>query len=218
MKSPSPSLEDLAKRVAQLERERRYTRAIGLLILLGAVALPAAFATPVDGVKSILAERFIFTDKEGKQRGMLGVENDGSPVLIFSDRQGKQRLVLGVRAQEEYPTISLLDQDEKDRVNLMITPQKHPALYFLSAEEQTRLLLQTQPDGSPSLCLCDPKGDAQCILQTLPDGSSGLSFYDDEQEVKFRSGRLNMGLSPKGIPSLRFLRKDGTVQSDLPNP
>jgi hypothetical protein len=84
----------LLVRVTRLERQNRFWKITGLLMLLAAVfSLTANVKAQVDpSVKAptttVEAQTFLLKDSAGKMRGKMTVDNDRHPVLEFYDLDG----------------------------------------------------------------------------------------------------------------------------------
>lgn len=80
--------------VTKLERQNRFWKVAGLLMLLTAVfSLAANVKAQVDhGVKAptttVEAQTFLLKDSAGKMRGKMTVDSDRHPVLEFYDLDG----------------------------------------------------------------------------------------------------------------------------------
>ena len=71
-----PSLQTLARRLDELERENRRLKAGALLALLGLVAAGVMGQASLSGPPTVEAQRFYVRDGDGKARALL--DADGS--------------------------------------------------------------------------------------------------------------------------------------------
>jgi len=79
-----------------LRSVQRQVRMLRLFTALLAVALVLSMIVPV---REIRANRFVLLDDEGRQRGVLRVQ-DGVPGLLLQDAAGSWRAVLSVNEAE----------------------------------------------------------------------------------------------------------------------
>jgi hypothetical protein len=85
-----PSLQTLARRLDELERENRRLKAAALLALLGLVAAGVLGQASLSGPPTVEAQRFYVRDGDGKARALL--DADG---LAFLDPDGRARTLVG---------------------------------------------------------------------------------------------------------------------------
>ena len=72
-------IDALAERVERLERENRYLRRMGAVVLIGALVLLGGGAYLADGPKTVEAKEFVLRDRDGKERLEMFVGPDGTP-------------------------------------------------------------------------------------------------------------------------------------------
>ena len=150
------TVESLAQRVAQLERENRRWR-VGLIlavVLLVAAGVPAwtwSAVTP----EEIRAKRFVLVDDAGNERGSLGFLGAGEPWLSLSNRAGDEvSLVIG----NEGPKLSLWTSDRQRNVQLGILSGGSPVLQLNRPPFSRIELVLTKDSDEPRVLLRDARG------------------------------------------------------------
>jgi len=124
---------------------------------------------------SVVAEKFILVDAEGKQRAVLGLSGSGAAGLWAFDTDGRQRLWVGVGDQQE-PVLSLTSRGGVTRLGIVDT------------ETVCGMVIKTN-DGKP---LVNIIGNS-----TESNPMSGIVLYDpsDEQSMSvFFQGRSTQGI------------------------
>lgn len=151
-----PTMEGLARRVEQLERDNRRWRrgaTLGLLLLVSGGLLGQAPVVP-GAAKALEAEQFNLRDGRGNLRGSLGAATDGTASLVLYNTAGMRQAGLGVLSDG---TASLF----------LGSPAGHTA---------TELTLYR--DGTPSLVVRDRAGKTRVLLGAAADGQPFIYFLD----------------------------------------
>lgn len=191
------TLDTLVPRLDRLERENRYLKLAGTILLLalaagGAMGQAVAKAVP----KVVEAERFVLRDTTGKPRARLSLLPDGGTGLTLFDQNGKARAGLGL-LPDGWPALTLVDQNGKLRAKLSLLPDGRPALTLADQNEKPRALLSLyQPDGGPALDLFDQNEKPRAVLgQTALETATGtleqrpassLVLFDRDGKVIWR--------------------------------
>ena len=137
-----PTMEGLARRVEQLERDNRRWRrgaTLGLLLLVSGGLLGQAPVVP-GAAKALEAERFNLRDGRGNLRGSLGAATDGTASLVFYNTAGMRQAGLGV------------------------LPDGTASLFLGSPAGHTATELTLYRDGTPSLVVRDRRRPAFYLL------------------------------------------------------
>ncbi|MFQ5989797.1 MAG: hypothetical protein ACE5K9_07775 [Candidatus Methylomirabilales bacterium] len=180
-----PTVESLARRLDQMERQNRCLMRLGAMTLIGMAALALmGQATPV--VKEVEAERFVLRDASGMRRGVLGVGSDGVATLALVGAEAKAQLVL------------------------LVGPRGRPALWFHDKTGIRRIALGTLADGSPRLSLFDNAGKRRIIVDTLADGRGGLYLLDRNGQL-----RATLGSVTDGAAALKLNDTQGRIRAGL---
>lgn len=155
-------LEDLNRRIADLERSRRWARNLVLLLtcLLVSVAAgrdgvsssPAAGATPGSGRDILVAEEVHLRDAGGRLR------------VLISARAG----------------ISLLDEDGRPRAVLSLDASG-PGLLLYGETSRTGSSMTVSGDG-PAMAMRDGGGRTRILLAAIDDGPALLLSDENERE------------------------------------
>ena len=90
------------ERLARLERQNRWMKAAGAVLVLVFVGVLLAGAGQDKDKPKVLdevrAKAFVVVDKDGKDRASLSCQKDGASFLGMRDQDGKVRVSLRVRS------------------------------------------------------------------------------------------------------------------------
>lgn len=211
----------LVERLEQLERQNQRFKIAGIAVVIGGFILVMGGADQNAPPKVVKAEQIILHDKEGKERAVFAVDQEGSPKLEFHDKEGKVRIAIGI--EQIGPNIMITDKNNKGKIILLVNefgasqldmedpdgdqlsllaagkPDNRTAMTFGDAKRGTLLQIANQPDGFGSgISFCDKNGDARLNMGTNQDGSSDAIFQDKTGEKRFI-----LGAEPDGTPFLK---------------
>lgn len=120
----------------RLEAQNRRWRFGALVVAVGfMITVGAAFfivTTTTSQVKTVTAQKFEVVDESGKVRAVLGLGEEGRPLLSFTDMNGSNRAALFV-GQGESPGLALFDANKESRVGLFLVAGGEPTLEFYDA-------------------------------------------------------------------------------------
>jgi hypothetical protein len=104
-------------RIAGLERQLRWHRRIGALIVLGLVAFVAVGAASSRSAKfyGVEARAFILVNEKGETVGGLGADDDGNAALTLGP-PGKPRVILMDNPDNSY--LAITDKQYTPRVRI----------------------------------------------------------------------------------------------------
>lgn len=166
----------LAERVRLLEQQNNRLRRLGLVLLLllwGAGI--AALAYSVNRRDRLVVRELVLVDEQGQPRALWGVKSQPQgrgAYLLFYDDQHRERGALGVDA-EGWPLLALLGSDEKPRLALRLDHRGLPVCVFSDTQYRPRARCQADSDGSIGWHFLN--GDGQTVSQ-LPAASSGATL------------------------------------------
>jgi len=165
------------KRLEKLERENRWMRRAGTVVL--AVAATVLLVGQGKGEKLPDLEVWSLTVKgeKGEVRVKLGTAADGSAYTELHDQAGGVRLSLRTAANGA-PHLRLMDQAGKHRAVLRVFLD---GSVFLALHDG--LLLRTAAKGSPSILFTEGQGSVRTSLGIANDGSPALALKDAEGNV-----------------------------------
>src|SRR5947209_3129688 len=96
-----PTIEAVIGRLDGLERENRRLRWIAGGLLVGVVVLGAvAIFGPDRARRTLVAERLVIRDREGRVRASFGLDASGLPGLKIFDRRGLEQIELGIPSED----------------------------------------------------------------------------------------------------------------------
>jgi hypothetical protein len=149
---PTPTVEAVAERLDGLERQNHRMLWIVAGLFLTSVVIAAEMRrtmSPRPGV--VEAKQVVIRDKEGRLRGVFGLDATEQPGLKMFDGNGREQVALEIPC-ENSSTLAFFDRGE------------------------TRLLLDSSADGSSALRLYDKEQQSSSSLFMWPDGRTGMSF------------------------------------------
>ena len=153
----APSLEALAGRVENLERENRWLKRIGGASILGFLSLIAMGTGAFRSPREITAERFVLNDASGHARARLELRPDG-------------------------PALSLLAPDHRDQV-LLQAMNNGPSTLLYHHGSEVRTSLSDYPGIGPSLILFDHNRHSKAEFYVRDQGDSGLTLHRYQRGV-----------------------------------
>ena len=167
-----------------------------------------------------------FYDAAGQVRGIIGIDENESPLVRLLDRAGQSRLSAVVQDGDALVIVG----NEAAQSGLFGTADGSPLLSFFEAG-RNRLRLQVAQDGSPSLRLFDGDG-RQSIGMTVGASEAPLVTLHDQGQLRAAFGvqeqaallnladaqrvRLVVGVARDGRPSVSFLGENGQLVQELP--
>ncbi len=216
--------------------------AVGGMLVGGAVAAQGAqvvTATQVNLVDSsgqlraVLAGRdergmasLSFYDEAGQVRGILGIEDGGTPVLRLLTAQGQSRVQAFVENEDGFVVVG----DEAGNSALLGAVGDTPML-SLGDGQRVRVRMQLGPDGTPAIGLFDDEARRSMTLETDNVGAPFITLYEagrprttigiTQQTAVLNMSdaqgtRLVMGVAENGRPSISFLNENGEVIQEFP--
>jgi hypothetical protein len=166
-----PTIELLAARLDQMERERRRARRRAALACVGAFCLLGMGADPT--TDRLFARTFAVVDLAGNLRGTFGVGPDGMPSLALMDKAKRVRLMIAV-GTDGTPAVTLVDRDQSPRALLSLA-ENAPGFTLMDPGGKGRLYAGLNPDDhSPFLKLMDANDTVRIEADLEKDGSPGF--------------------------------------------
>ncbi len=143
----------LELRIATLERQNKQIRRLGLTTLAIVLALFQLSASPTSHAAptQLRAERFVLTDSNGTERGILELDDNQCPRLVFRDSEGGERLIVAADPQTAY--VLLKDQTNKNRLGLAV--DGYPHLMLHDEQQSPRIHASVGAKGAPTILLGD---------------------------------------------------------------
>jgi len=135
--SAEPTIEQLSRRITQLERNLRSVGFVLIVAIVAAflLALWQLLAHKNVEAERVIAEGFFLRGPDGKNRALMSSLPDGGTGFSMADNKGV------------------------DRMTLAILPNGAPSLGLFDETGKTlRAMLSTDPSGTPALTLFDAQG------------------------------------------------------------
>ncbi len=176
-----PTMETLARRLDQVERENRRMKQAGV-VALAVIAAVVLMGQSTGGkvAKVVEAEKFVLKDKDGKIRAIFGL-GVGHPVLT----------------DPTAPHLSFYDKQSKPRIKLALDIDGTPEL-LLGDKKRAYAHLYLELNGNAWLEMVGMKSRAYGGKE-LKQGSSIWMFAGYDPFLKlFNSGNVRVGLSGRG--------------------
>jgi len=204
------TMETLARRLDQVERENRRLNRAGVVALAVIAAVVLMGQATGNVAKVVEAEKFVLRDADGKGRARLESLPSGLVRLALLDKDENIQSVLGVGivgtpslvlAGRNSKTIlttrflSVSGKGGKSRLTLAVLPSGAQSLVLTDNTARTRAELAIEVDGSPTFGLFDRTGTARAIL-----GSTSLENEETGViEKRPESSLVLFGNDGKGI-------------------
>jgi len=199
--------DDIAARVARLERQNWRFKVGAMTAGLGAALLLLASARSAGHVRILQATELRLTDPTGALRGSLSADRTGAQLLL-KDSTGKNRARLRV-ADDGTPRLELLDRMERVRLGMALDRDGAATAHLDDDAAHARIRLSTAGDGSAHVELSDG-AKKRAAMEVLADGSAGLAIFDKEE-----SARVRAGVTDDGSPAVKLIDGDGTLRASL---
>ena len=145
-------MEDVEKRLERLERSLRRVKLAAVVLVVAAGAL--ALLGQAGPQKTVIAERFVMQDPQGRQRLIIGMVPEG-PSLGIYDERGVARLFAAIA--KDRPFVSLNDGNNKARAELAIDSGQNAVLKLRDARENERLAAGVDEKGVAQVKFSDEK-------------------------------------------------------------
>jgi len=138
---------------AKWKKVRLKQAGLALFVVIGLGSL-SGLGTPK--ARTVEAEKFVVRDKQGKERAVLGVENDGTVGLWLQDKE------------------------EGMRVALDLFPEGSSDLGLHDRDGNVRAWLRVLDDGSAELSMNRKTGKPSVMIRMSPAGESTFILFDAE--------------------------------------
>jgi hypothetical protein len=126
------------------------------------IVMGAPVPDPPQGKRVFPANGITFQDAKGKERGGLGILDDGR--IVYA-----------------------LDSENCDRVGLFVFPDGRAGLLVNDDHMNGRLLLQTEQDGTASLRFLDAAAKERMVLGMDKGGAASIQIKDADGKTAFRA-------------------------------
>jgi len=174
-----PNVDDIGRRLSQLEREHRALKWSGLV--------GATLQNTPAVAEEIRARRFVLMDPAGKQRGVWAVFPDTVDLETFELKQ-QDMVALDMRTKgntarmavaAESAGVSFSNLTGARALTVMRSDGTVGTTMSRSgAGRQETLAIRVKPDGEAGFSLQDDDGRSRIQLSVASDGSPYLSFLD----------------------------------------
>ncbi len=134
------------QRLERLERQNRWMKRIGMLVLAVAAAVLLSGQAKGKAWQHLEVSSLTLMDKDGMAGASLSLFGTGTPHLLLHDKNGKKRVWLGVN-RDGSPALDLYDKNVNKRATLGVTT---------TVDKRTGAETKT---AESTLTLFDAKGD-----------------------------------------------------------
>jgi len=187
-----------------------------LVVTVAAVAYAAGQAKAVPVAEVVRARRFELVDADGKERAVLRIAAEGTPMLVLWDNNGKVSAGLGL-GPDGSPNLALVDANGKGSVLLSSS-----SLVLFDGNRRYRVTLGLTSNNAPSLSFWGEKGEARAVLSLNPDSGPSLELYDEKGKSRAALGATDLEAARTGTvekrpeSSLVLFDKEGKVLWQAP--
>jgi hypothetical protein len=226
---PNLTVEAVAERLDGLERQNHRTLWIVAALFVAGVAIAAEMRrsmSPRPGV--VEAKRVVIRDKEGRLRGVFGLDETQQPGLKMFDGHGREQVALGIPCDDR-SSLMFFDKGEA-RLVMDASGDGSSAFQFYAKGQQSTSSLFMWPDGRTGLCFKMAKNGL--VMGVQPDGRSALYTTDGSGTENGRIGAetvndrtLGLDLSPivatpepPPAPTPHLTQPGAALLSDKPTP
>lgn len=188
-----PTIEDLAQRLDDLERQNLWLKRVGAVAIFGGLVLVALGTDWVRSPKQVTAEKFVLRDASGRARANLELRPDGAPTLAFLAPDGRDQVVL--RAGVDGSSSLEYFEAGSRRSSLANVLGVGSSLDLHNRSPRSGARMYMSQDGRSGINF---KRDLRGVgMEVHADGDAHLSFLD-----RLGRERGGMGLEPDGTLSL----------------
>ena len=181
---------DLEGRLRRLERQNRRLRLVlysGLIALAGAVVM--AQTRPA---RTVEAQSFVVRDGAGNVRGVLGLNEEGTPRLaMYQAAQDIESVFLGML--NEIPIFTM------QRLGHRFQAQLSEGQFFVRGNNGAMLVNLESPDASGGFSLRDRFGTPRARIN-WPGREASFGLYSPEGETRVVAAIDAMGTASIGLP------------------
>lgn len=220
----TPEMQALTRRLEELEKQVAH---------LEALAVERSDADRTEAARTVNAQTFIVTDKNGVRRAELGMsvpagETEEHPWLGLFDADGNVRACFGVDGGG-LPWLEFYDEGQKSVLNILVDEHgpriglfhgnREPGVHVALSEGGPRISLSDE-EGKPAVVISLPKEGPQMSLFSV-NGNLHLSSFRYGPEIALASsggkGDLTLGVSASGSKQL-FMGEHGNEAQPAPGP
>jgi hypothetical protein len=192
MTPETTDLHAITQRLDRLERQNRWLKRLGAIVLVALGAVIAMGQAPAK--RTVVADEFVLKDSTGMKRAVLELER-GQPMLTLFDANGKDRTLLGT------DFISFMDSNNVPRALFGVG-----TMNFLSPSGEQRVSL-----GEERIAFQDSSGVERVSL-----GSSNAIAYKlvggGTQVLGQGPGLMLFGADKKAMVDLREMPQGASLQ------
>lgn len=170
------TLEDLASRLARLERANLRWRRLATVAFLGlTIVLLTGQVQSRSG--PIETEQLTIRDASGRVRVLIKPLEDGATVLTFRDELERDRLAIGV-LDNGTPMLSLYDEHRRRRLAVGVFSPDASGLHLYGRDGTPRAALAVRPNDFAALEFNGKDGAARALVTLDDSNPPRLSVLD----------------------------------------
>lgn len=141
-------MDDVTREIRQLKRSAWLWRGAGLIAIAWGFFRPVGAVEPQGRpLKSVRAEALIVVDDKGRDRIVLGCEDDGPDITLF-DGKGHGRIQATV-SDGTGPFVALMGSKSKGRLQLGVSPGGAEAAHIDTLDDKGNAYPLIGKDGRP---------------------------------------------------------------------
>ena len=177
----------LEQRVAKLERQNRWLRTGGVVLIAGVAFVFLIAQAGERELPDLIANSLTLKDIDGNVRGAFGPGPNGSFALSLRDKSDNLRGCFGL-GQDGPAGLDLFDRDGRKRVAVEVLSMQEdvPVLWFIGEDGVVRAALALS-GGMPVLSLHDKDNTTRGAFWVGQDGTPGLDLRDEDGNVTWQA-------------------------------
>jgi hypothetical protein len=201
--------QNLRERIYRIESQLRLWKALFALPIVALVILFCGGSKLLEDIPQLVKAQtgFMVSDKEGRTRIFLGVDDAGQWGLHFMDEKGAHRLALGINQKDKLKSWGLMVRDEQNDYSFHgCLDEGSNGLHFFK-NDVARLSVGRNPKGYPGLVVRDEDG-SQRLLFGESDKPETAHSYGVRMSDKKQKTHVQLTVTDRGDPALQFFDTD----------
>ena len=201
--------QHLRERIYRIESQLRLWKVLFALPILALVILFCGGSKFLEDIPRLVKAQsgFMVSDKEGRMRIFLGVDDAGECGLHFMDENGVKRLALGsndVLLKNKQKNWGLVVVDKQNDYSFQgCFDDGSNGLHFLK-NDVARLSVGQSPKGYPVLIVRDEDGNQRLLLGESDNPAEAVHPYGFRVTDKAQKNHVQLSVAERGNAALQF--------------
>jgi hypothetical protein len=197
--------QNLRERIYRIESQLRLWKVLFALPILALVILFCGGSKLLEDIPQLVKAQtgFMVSDKEGRMRIFLGVDDAGEWGLHFMDENGVQKLALGFSEKDKQKSWGLMVLEKQNDYSFHgCLDDGSNGLHFFR-NDVARLSVGHNPKGYPGLIARDEDGNQRLLLGES-DKPGAAHHYGVRMSDKEQKTHVQLSATDRGDPALQF--------------